>query len=128
MAAATKNILIEQGATFQWDLQFLDGKGISAPALDLSGYQFRMHIRSEIDSPTTLVALSSAPAGGITILPQLDPDKGWISIRIEAVATAALSALDFESAVYDLEMVEPDGFVLRAFKGAVSLSREVTRQ
>lgn len=127
MPAATKNILIEQGATFLWDLQFLDGKGISAPAMDLGGYSFRMHIRSAIESQTILVALSSAAGGGITILPQVGSDLGRISIRIEAAVTAALLTADFESAAYDLEMVEPDGTVRRVYKGSVSLSLEVTR-
>ncbi len=124
MAAAIKNILIEQGATFQWALRLLDGVGANAPALDLSGYQLRMHIRSEIDSPIVLVSLSSAAGGGITILPQAGVDRGWLEIVIEAAATAALS---FEEAVYDLELLEPNGYVDRIFKGAVSLSREVTR-
>jgi hypothetical protein len=124
MAAAVKNLLIEQGATFQWDLQFLDGEGMTAPLLDLSGKSFQMHVRSETSSPVVLVALSSALGGGITILPQVGADMGRISIRIEALATAALS---FESAVYDLEMTEADGTVIRVYQGAVGLNLEVTR-
>ena len=120
MPAANKNILIEQGVTFQWTQLLLDGQGANAPAMDLTGYSARMQIRSEIDSALALVTLSSAPGGGIL----LDGVSGMLEIEISAAAT---SALNFEGAVYDLELVQPDGKVLRLFKGAVSLSLEVTR-
>ena len=124
MAAAIKNILIEQGATFEWGLRLLDGTGANAPAMDLSGLLLRMHIRSEVDSPVILVSLSTAAGGGITILPQTGLTLGWLEIVIEAAATAALA---FEAAVYDLELVQTNGRVIRVVQGAVSLSREVTR-
>ena len=37
------------------------------------------------------------------------------------------AALDFNSAVYDLEIVSPAGVVTRLVQGTVTLSREVTR-
>ena len=121
MAAAIKNLLIEQGATFQWTLLFpVSAKNPTGPKLDLTGYSARMHIRPELASGTVLVDLASTPGGGIVITP-LD---GRMDIVIEAVATAALV---FEKAVYDLELVQPDGKVLRLFKGVVALSLEVTR-
>jgi hypothetical protein len=121
MPAAIKNLLIEQGATFQWTLLFpVSLKNPNGPKLDLTGYSARMHIRPELESATVLVSLSSAPGGGMTITP-LD---GRIDIEISDAATSALS---FEKAVYDLELVQPNGVVLRVYRGSVSLSLEVTR-
>ena len=120
MPAAIKNLLIEQGATFVWTLVLKNGVGSAAPVLNLSGYSARMHLRLEVATPTTLAALSSAPGGGITITP-LD---GRLDIEITAQATSAMA---FDKAVYDLELVQPDGRVLRIFKGSASLSLEVTR-
>jgi hypothetical protein len=121
MPAAIKNLLIEQGATFQWTLLFpVSLKNPTGPKLDLTGYSARMHIRPELESGTVLVSLSSAPGGGMTITP-LD---GRIDIEINDSATSALS---FEKAVYDLELVQPNGVVLRIYRGSVSLSLEVTR-
>ncbi len=121
MPAAIKNLLIEQGATFSWTLLFpVSAKNPNGPKLDLTGYFARMQIRPELESATVLVNLSSAPGGGMTIAP-LD---GRLDIEISDVAT---SALTFDKAVYDLELVQPNGKVLRVFKGSVSLSLEVTR-
>jgi hypothetical protein len=124
MPAAIKNLLIEQGATFQWTLLFpVNAKQPNGPKLDLTGYTARMHVRPEIASATILIDLTSSVvsiAGGILITPL----AGRMDIEISDVLTSALS---FEKAVYDLELVQPDGKVLRIFKGSVSLSLEVTR-
>lgn len=123
MAAALKNILIEQGATYLWELTLLAGKGLSAPAMDLSGMGLRMQIRPEVGSETVLLSLAS-DATGITILPQSGATLGKLRIEIAAVQTAALA---FESAVYDLELLQADGRVIRLYKGSVALDLEVTR-
>lgn len=123
MAAAIKNILIEQGATYLWELTLLAGKGLSAPAMDLSGMSLRMQIRPEVASEIVLLSLSS-DLGGITMLPQAGATLGKLRIEITAVQTAALA---FESAVYDLELLQADGRVIRLYKGSVALDLEVTR-
>lgn len=120
MPAAIKNLLIEQGATFIWTLVLKNGNGAASPALDLTGYSARMQLRLEVSTPQALVSLNSLPAGGIVIT-ALD---GRLDIEISAAAT---SALTFDKAVYDLELVQPNGKVLRLFKGSVALSLEVTR-
>ncbi len=121
MPAAIKNLLIEQGATFEWTLLFpQDPKRPTGPMVDLTGYTARMHIRPALESTTVLVNLSSAPGGGIAITPL----AGRLDIEISDVVTSGLA---FEAAVYDLELVQANGKVLRIFKGNVSLSLEVTR-
>jgi hypothetical protein len=124
MAAAVKNLLIEQGATFQWTLLFpLNVNNPTGPKMDLTGYSARMHIRSEVASTVVLASLTSSVltiAGGILMVPL----EGRMDIELSDTVT---SAFNFERAVYDLELVSPSGIVTRLFKGSVSLSLEVTR-
>jgi hypothetical protein len=124
MAAAVKNLLIEQGATFQWTLLFpLNANNPTGPKMDLTGYSARMHIRSEVASTVVLASLTSSVltiTGGILMVPL----EGRMDIELSDTVT---SAFNFERAVYDLELVSPSGIVTRLFKGSVSLSLEVTR-
>jgi hypothetical protein len=114
MSAGTLNLIIEQGATFSRVLNVLQND----IAFNLTGYDARMQIRSQINSSTTLISL--AIGSGITIVGA----SGQITITISAAATAVLS---FDSAYYDLEIISPSGVVTRLLQGIVELSREVTR-
>lgn len=87
---------------------------------DLTGYTARMHIREEIDSDTPILELTS-DAGDITI----SPADGQITVTITDDVTATL---DFELAVYDLEIEDGTGDVTtRLIEGEVELIKEVTR-
>ncbi len=59
--------------------------------------------------------------GGI-LMPE--PETGTFYLYMDDMEMAALS---FESGVYDIEFVAPNGDVTRLMKGNVSLDREVTR-
>ena len=119
MPAAKLNLAIEQGATWTHGLALKAGPGATAPALDLTGYSARMHIRTEIAAADPLIALTSAN-GRIT----LTPAEGRIDLRLSATDTAALT---FERAVYDLEIESAGGEVTRVLQGFVSLNLQVTR-
>ena len=54
----------------------------------------------------------------------LGTTDGTIALYLGATATGALS---WKKGVYDLEMIAPNGDVIRLVAGAVSVSREVTR-
>ena len=125
MAAGKYNIIIEQGATYQIELQYKDSNNTP---IDLTGYSGRMQIRPSIGSPTSYLYLSSSlqPDGtglnfsgsnGIT-----PPVSGNIGIYISA---ATSSALTFNQAVYDLE-IQSGSYVTRLLQGNVQLSKEVT--
>jgi hypothetical protein len=125
MAAGKYNIVIEQGATYQIELQYKDSNNTP---IDLTGYSGRMQIRPSIGSPTSYLYLSSSlqPDGtglnfsgsnGIT-----SPVSGNIGIYISA---ATSSALTFNQAVYDLE-IQSGSYVTRLLQGNVQLSKEVT--
>lgn len=87
-------------------------------AKDLTGWSARMHIREDIDDVASIVELVSPT--DITI----STNDAGIRIVITATATAAF---DFDNAVYDLELEDPSGFVVRLVEGDVTFKKEVTR-
>lgn len=94
------------------------GEVLYHPPVDLTGFTARMQIRETIESTTTLVSLTEL--SGIT----LGGAAGTIGITITATVTALL---DFDSAVYDLEVVSAGGIVTPVVYGNVYLNDEVTR-
>jgi hypothetical protein len=126
MAAGRYNIVIEQGATYQVEIQYRDSNNVP---IDLSGYNGRMQIRPSIDSTTVYVALSSSlnPDGtGLNFSGSngtTPPTSGSIGIFISATSS---SLLTFTSGVYDLE-IQTGSLVTRLLQGNVQLSKEVTR-
>jgi hypothetical protein len=118
MEPAKIDLTIYQGSTFSQEFQWKVG---SPPTpVDLTGYSARMHIRQKINSPDPIIALTTEN-GRIVFK---DRTNGIFSLEISATDTALLN---FRSAVYDLEMVSPSGFVQRLMEGSVELSPEVTR-
>jgi hypothetical protein len=126
MAAGKYNIVIEQGATYQVEIQYKDSNNLP---IDLSGYNGRMQIRPSIDSTTVYVALSSslnADGSGLNFSGSngtTSPTSGSIGIFISATSS---SLLTFASGVYDLE-IQTGSLVTRLLQGNVQLSKEVTR-
>lgn len=119
MPAAKLNMLIEQGSTYRHNMQLRQGSE-TAPPLDLTGCQFRLHIRSQVADAVPILALTTEN-GGIVVQDAL---QGSIQLHITAAATGAV---DFDSAVYDLEIVSAGGDVTRLVQGLATLSKEVTR-
>jgi len=127
MPAGKYNLLIEQGATFEVELQYKDSNGV---AVDLSGYSGRLQIRPSIGSTTSYLCLSSSlqPDGtGLNFSGSngaTPPTSGSIGIYISAITS---SMLTFDTGVYDLEIAS-GSFVARLLQGNVQLSKEVTTQ
>lgn len=127
MPAGRYNFLIEQGATFQLELQYKDSDN---NPINLTGYSGRLQIRQTIPSTTILLCLSSSlklDGTGISFSGSngtTPPTSGSIGIFISAVSS---SQLTFDQAVYDLEIENSAGFVTRLIEGGVQLSKEVTR-
>jgi hypothetical protein len=126
MAAGKYSFTIEQGATFQLELQYKDANN---DPINLSEYSGRMQIRSSVSDSTVLLQLSSSKADDGTGLNfsgsngSTPPASGSIGVYISAVSS---SALTFSEAVYDLEIYS-GSFVARLLEGKVRLSKEVTR-
>lgn len=125
MAAGKYNIVIEQGATYQVELQYKDSNN---NPIDLTGYSGRMQIRPAIGSTTSYLYLSSSlqPDGtGLNFSGSNNiksPISGAIGIYISAVTS---SLLTFTTGVYDLEL-QSGSVVTRILQGNVQLSKEVT--
>lgn len=126
MAAGKYSFTIEQGATFQLELQYKDA---NSNPINLEGYGGRMQIRNSVSDSTVLLHLSSSKAADGTGLDfngsngSTPLSSGSIGIYISAVSSSALS---FSEAVYDLEIYS-GSYVTRVLEGKVRLSREVTR-
>jgi hypothetical protein len=116
MPAGKHNLVIEQGATFGRRFTWSDSKG---KPVNLTGYSARLHIREKVDSPNP-VAVATTENGKI----QLGGAAGTIMLMFTADETAAMS---FKKGVYDLELENADGNVVRLLEGSVTLSPEVTR-
>lgn len=95
------------------------GEILYHPPVDLTGFTARMQIRESLESTTTLEELTTEN-GGIT----LGAAAGTVALLISATDTAAL---DFSTAVYDLELISGAGIVTRLLYGDITLAEEVTR-
>lgn len=116
MAAATHDILIEQGATFLLNLVWKDSLG--AP-INLTGYTARMQVRHKITDASPLLTFTTEN-GGITL--------GGVAGTIAVTGSATLTdALTVKSGVYDLELVSGTGVVTRLIEGSVTITPQVTR-
>jgi hypothetical protein len=114
--AGTLHLTIEQGATYDPVLTWGDENG--AP-IDLTGYIARMQIRASVEAVTTIHEATTANGQLV-----MGGAAGTVTFNIPAVDTAAM---DFEEAVYDLEVESAGGHVTRLVEGSVYLSPEVTR-
>jgi len=119
MAAGKYDITIEQGATFSKTFTW---KNSARVVISNTGYTAAMQVRETVASTTTILS-STGTSPGISIA--LGGALGTITVTITSTVTAAL---DFETAVYDLELtLTSTGAVTRLLEGEVFLSREVTR-
>ncbi len=119
MPAGTYNFEIEQGTTFTRDFTWKDSAGV---AINITDYSIRMQARNSLDDSSTLFSLGTAtPLSGITIT---GAAAGQFRVSMAATQTAALN---FSTAIYDLEMVSAAGAVTRLLEGKITLLREVTR-
>lgn len=116
MAAAKYKLKLEQGVTLR---QPFTWRAAGVP-VDLTGYAARMQIRPEIGSSAVLAELTT-DNGGILIT---DPVSGTFVLYLDDAATAEL---EFDEAMYDVELIAPNGDVIRVLQGVVTLSPEVTR-
>jgi hypothetical protein len=126
MAAGRYSFIIEQGSTLNLELQYKDS---NKNPIDLTNYSGMMQIRSTLESNEILLTLSSnlMPDGtGLNFSGsngQTSPSSGSIGIYISAITS---SLLDFNKAVYDLELYS-GSFAVRILEGQIQLSKEVTR-
>lgn len=110
--AAQYDIIIEQGATFTFDLQVND--------IDLTAYSVRMKGRRSHSSTSTVFSLTES--SGLTISHQ--GNHSHIQPLIAASVTATYEAP--MNGVYDIEY-ESGGVVVRVLEGTFYVTPEATR-
>jgi hypothetical protein len=118
MSAGRRNIVIEKGATFQYNLIWKDSNSVP---INLTGYSARMQCRKTINSDTPFLSLTSSD-GDIT----LGGSLGTIAVVGSATDTAAIDD-NIKVGVYDLEIESASGVVTRLVEGQVEVRAEVTR-
>lgn len=113
-AAPVYDLVIPQGDTLVLPFGLTDG---GAPR-DLTGYVVRLQVRVTFESTETILDLSSEDVyPAIVIVPLAGT---WI-------ATIDGTGLDFDVAVWDMQMEAPDGVITRLVQGSVTLDLEVTQ-
>lgn len=114
--AGLYNITCDKGATFSRSITWTNS---AKRPHDLTGYTARMHVRSTVDAPTTLVMLTTENSrislGGVA---------GTINLLISATDTTNFISGKY---VYDLEVVSGGGVVDRIIEGNFIVKPEVTR-
>lgn len=127
MAAGIYNLTLEQGTTIDLKLQYKD---VSGNAIDLTGYDASMQIKSNYadTNPITYLTLSSSLNSDGTGLNMSSASDGYIGIFISACSS---SILNFNNAKYDLEIYSGSiggcPITTRILEGQVKLSKEITR-
>ena len=110
------DIQINQGSDLDILMTYKDPNDL---AVDLTDWTAEMDIRLKVDDVAPLIELSTLNSrivlGGVT---------GTINLLIDAADTEALS---FKKGVYDLELTDIAGKVIRLIEGKVTLTTEVTR-
>jgi hypothetical protein len=112
---------IELNDTNALDFDAYQGGGtvVYNTPVDLAGFTARAQIRASQSATAPILSLTTEN-GGIAI----DNTAKTITLQLTPTQTAAL---DFTSAVYDLELLSGTGDVSRIAFGNVTLSAEITR-
>ena len=117
MSAGFYHFIIEQGATFKHTLTLKDS---NSDLINLTGYpSAEMDLRKNQDDSSTVTTLTTGNSG-IT----LGGSAGTIVLEISATDTANLSVGD---GVYDLELTDSTGAILRILEGTYSIRGNVSR-
>jgi hypothetical protein len=117
MISGIYNITIEQGSTYKLALYWKNSANNPIPLIN---YTAKMQIRASTGASVVLLELSSADTEQI----QIYEKQGAINLTIGYQQTANLPP---SVAVYDLEVMSPEGEVTKLIKGRCRIEGEVTR-
>jgi hypothetical protein len=114
--AATYNTTIDQGA--DWYINFTYQNPAGTP-VNLTGATAALQVRTSPLAKTTVLSLTSAAGGGITIT----ANTGLIACRATAAQTTLIVNGKY---AYDLEITQ-NSIVTRLVQGTIEVSPQVTR-
>jgi len=111
-------LTIYQGASYyrEWEIRDKDGN-----PLDMTGWSARMQIRKRVTSSDPMLDLTTEN-GRLFI--NVETEKTTYGIDLPPEDTEPLTERE---GVYDLELVDPSGGVVRVQGGKVTIDPEVTR-
>lgn len=134
MPARPYCFIFELGCTFQRILYLQPG-----PDAQIEGFTGRMQVRPTIDSNDVIIELTTANGrmsvinGAIVldVAPDVEIDTSVCTKSGTKTEPDPLGGLPYQAtgklAVFDVEVVSPDGVTTRVFAGEVVFSPEVTR-
>lgn len=106
---------IESGATFTDESLLVDTDG---EPIDLTGYTARMAIKETIDADEVALLLTTENSRII-----ITPATGSVLLYLSDAETAAFN---IDRGVYDVELIQPGGEVMRLMQGDVTIDQNVT--
>lgn len=120
MVASSRDLFIEQGATFTFGFQWVreTSENVYDP-VNITGYKIRMQIREKHGSP---VLISATTENNFFVI--VTPTEGRVRLTLPAVETDKLTKTPLK---YDIEMVSPAGDVFRVLQGNVKVSPNITQ-
>ena len=128
MLAGIYNVNIEQGADWTLDLTWKDDAG---DPIDLTGYSARMMVRSAYSGIAVLTLTSTAneivlggALGTIQITATADQTT---AIEIDYKSLVVEQSKPAQAMVYDIELEDEDGIVVRLLQGSAFIYPEATR-
>ena len=110
--ATIQNISIDQGTTFSLTITVTD---LNNNALDLTNYTARSQMRRSYGA-SSYVSFTTSTGD--------DPTDGEVTISLTPTQTSALKIGRY---VYDVEIEDDSGDVIRVLEGIVTVTPEVTR-
>lgn len=113
MAAGKYNILVQQGSDYIQKITVKES--VSQLPVNITGCTVRGQIRVSVEDATPAATFVTSIVDAI---------NGVFQISLSNASTAEL---DFDTAVYDVEIEYPSGVIDRLLQGKVVLSKEVTR-
>lgn len=116
-ALATVDLVVSQGADCAFAFQYLAGTGTDAVGIDLTGWSARAQLRTSVGGPLWVTLTSSS---GIVL-----DAAGNVVLLVARTASASWDALDH--GVWDLQLTDTGGAVVRLVEGKVTVDHSVTR-
>lgn len=126
-AKTERNWVIPQGAdtinAFRYGTRATDTDPVDYPQFVTDGWTARAQIRPAAGKAPWVTLLSSADDG-----PRVElTDEGEILLIIPSSTTESTDWDSRHSGAYDVELIRPDGFVIRLAAGQVNVSHDITR-
>jgi len=121
-AKVIRDWTVPQGADTTNALRYGTVTGETTTYPDLTTWTARAQIRDVVAGEVWVEFLSTSSSG-----PRIDlTDDGYVTVILPAATTEAWTD-EQTRAVYDVELIKPDGTVIRLAMGKVKVSPDVTR-